>query len=132
MSQSLRWLSDELEELVCWCGITHAVPKSLREVQMKQHDERGEVMGIYCPLGHSHVPKGESRFEKMRKRMVAAEAAHDQTKAELEHTEARRRAEKAAKTRLKNRVAAGVCPCCKRSFQNLRRHIENKHPDFSE
>jgi hypothetical protein len=32
-------------------------------------------------------------------------------------------------TRLKNRAAAGLCTCCNRSFQNLRKHMEIKHPE---
>jgi hypothetical protein len=24
-----------------------------------------------------------------------------------------------------------VCPCCNRSFQNLRRHMATKHPEFN-
>ena len=29
------------------------------------------------------------------------------------------------------RTGNGVCPCCKRSFTNLRRHMNTKHPNFS-
>lgn len=35
---------------------------------------------------------------------------------------------KAQTTRVKN----GVCPCCNRSFQNLKRHMNTKHPNWSE
>lgn len=34
-------------------------------------------------------------------------------------------------TRLKNRAAAGVCPCCNRTFHQLVRHMAAKHPDFA-
>ncbi|MFB3077027.1 MAG: hypothetical protein ACE1Y4_03380 [Lysobacterales bacterium] len=57
-------------------------------------------------------------------------ARHDQTRADLEATELSRRAHKAAATRIKNRVARGVCPCCNRSFTNLHRHMESKHPNY--
>lgn len=30
-----------------------------------------------------------------------------------------------------DRVGKGVCPCCKRSFTNLRRHMTTKHPDVA-
>ena len=33
-------------------------------------------------------------------------------------------------TKLKKRVAAGVCPCCQRSFINLRRHMTTQHADY--
>jgi len=37
---------------------------------------------------------------------------------------------KAAAARLQKRVANGVCPCCTRSFANLRRHMETTHPEY--
>jgi len=37
---------------------------------------------------------------------------------------------KAALTRMTNRIAFGVCPCCHRHFDNLQRHIATKHPEF--
>jgi hypothetical protein len=33
-------------------------------------------------------------------------------------------------TRTKKRAASGVCPCCRRSFKQLRRHMQNKHPVY--
>lgn len=32
--------------------------------------------------------------------------------------------------KLKRRVKAGVCPCCKRTFKQLVAHMKHKHPDF--
>lgn len=34
--------------------------------------------------------------------------------------------------RLRRRTAAGVCPCCNRSFVQLARHMKTKHPDHVE
>lgn len=123
----------ELVVLRCWCGIQHAIPQSLRNEQLRQHDE-GKSMGVYCPLGHSYVPSGESKAEKLRKQLAAERARHDQDRADLRDRIQREkhhsRALKAAKTRLKNRIAKGVCPCCNRSFQNLHRHMQNQHPEF--
>lgn len=47
-----------------------------------------------------------------------------------DHAERQASARKGQVTRLKNRAAAGVCPCCTRSFENLRRHMTTKHPTF--
>jgi hypothetical protein len=47
-----------------------------------------------------------------------------------EDTERRLSAQKGATTRAKKRHAAAVCPCCNRSFVQLRRHMENKHPGY--
>jgi hypothetical protein len=41
-------------------------------------------------------------------------------------------AQKGQKTRIKNRIARGVCPCCNRSFADLGAHMQQKHPHFTE
>lgn len=130
----------ELVVTTCWCGIKHAVPRSLYKHQERQiAAKRLNVMSIFCPLGHKWVQSGKSEAQKLREQLTASEQRmqreqqrHDQTKAELRETENRRRAEKGAKTRIKNRVANGVCPCCKRTFQNLAQHMHQQHPKFAE
>jgi hypothetical protein len=44
-------------------------------------------------------------------------------------TERRLRAQKGATTRAKKRAVAATCPCCGRSFSQLRRHMAAKHPE---
>lgn len=34
-------------------------------------------------------------------------------------------------TKLKKRIANGVCPCCKRSFCNLAAHMKTQHPEYT-
>lgn len=41
---------------------------------------------------------------------------------------ARRKAEGELK-QMQKRVHAGVCPCCNRTFANVARHMQSKHPD---
>jgi uncharacterized protein (UPF0212 family) len=46
-----------------------------------------------------------------------------------------RKATRTLKTQLKKvhvRVGHGVCPCCNRSFAQLRRHMAAKHPEYAE
>jgi hypothetical protein len=38
--------------------------------------------------------------------------------------------ERQATKRLKQRVAAGVCPCCNRTFTNLAEHMAGQHAEF--
>lgn len=116
----------------CWCGILHAIPESLDK------QARGESRHtVYCPLGHDWVVR-ETAAQKLQKELQRERQQHDQTRAALadEKVEVRRQrhlvnAERSAKTRIKNRVANGVCPCCTRSFSNLRRHMESKHPNYT-
>ena len=122
----------QLTVVRCWCGIQHAVPASLRDEQLRKFNDGGQPQTIYCPLGHRYKPAGVTAAEKLRRSLQQERAAHDQTKSALQDAEHSRRAQKAATTRLKNRVANGVCPCCHRSFKNVRRHMDNQHPDYKE
>jgi hypothetical protein len=117
--------------------VQHAVPQSLVDMQLRQFHDGQPQQPIYCPLGHQWTRAGKTDSQRLREDLAAKDrtiaavrAQHDQTRAELRETENRRRAEKAAKTKLKRRVANGVCPCCKRHFDNLQRHIHSQHPEF--
>lgn len=122
----------------CWCGIQHAVPASLIRRQRDQQNAGQSQLSIYCPLGHAWTRAGTSevdllkrQIEQEQNRTIAERQRHDQTRAELRETENKRRAEKAAKTRMRNRIANGVCPCCNRYFAQLARHMANQHPEFT-
>lgn len=120
----------ELTVVTCWCGTNHAVPADLREFQLREH-RGGRQYSVYCPLGHKYYISGEPEYKKLARQLQQERQQHDQTRAELQTTRHERNSERAAKSRLKKRICAGVCPCCKRSFQNLRRHMSTKHPEFS-
>lgn len=57
------------------------------------------------------------RAERAARRAVSAEMSRRVTKGHL--------------TRVKKRVAAGVCPCCNRTFADLARHMAGKHPEYA-
>lgn len=104
----------------CWCGIRHAIPSNLS----RRARERG--VGVYCPLGHEWFKK-RTELDRTKDALARERAAADRLRAERDHAEASRRAQKAATTRLKRRVEGGVCPHCTRTFQNVRRHIQTCH-----
>ncbi len=109
------------------CGFTFAVPSAWWQ---EKHDTH---KSIYCPRckSGSYWPE-ESDEEKLRAQLVSARDMLDTARWERDFNERRRRAEKAAKTRIKNRVAKGVCPCCNRTFQNLAKHMAGQHPEYTE
>lgn len=122
----------------CWCGMPHAIPQELRNHQWEQKQNGKTQDGIYCPAGHKWIFKGTSQVDRLKqelelanKRALNITAAHDQTKAALRETELSLRGTKAAKTRIKNRIAKGVCPCCNRYFKELDRHMHDQHPEFT-
>lgn len=122
-------VSIELEHETCWCGTPFMLPKQLR------HNARNHGHTIYCPQGHTIVWK-ETELERTRRerdRLKQDAARLEDEKREAWAT-ANAQAERAAKAegesrRLKKRAAAGVCPCCNRTFTNMRRHMKTKHPN---
>jgi len=110
-------------------GVTEAFQKARRD----------DHKGFTCPNGHSNYYSGHSEEEKLR-------LERDRLKQQLaqrddEITNQRRRKEHAQRsaqtykghlTRVKKRVAHGVCPCCNRTFANVARHMATQHKDYGE
>jgi hypothetical protein len=122
--------TSRLETTQCWCGIALAVPSNL----LREAHHTGK--SIYCPLGHCFGWK-VTEADRQRKRAEQAEARaarleqRRQAERDLrEHTERQLSAQKGATTRARKRAAAALCPCCNRSFVQLQRHLETKHPEY--
>lgn len=137
---SLLQIDLQLKVITCpHCGGTFGLANGFYED--KRVNNSG---GWHCPYcaqergfyGKTQAQRLQEKLNQEREasnRIIAAERArHDQTREELRHTEAQRRGEKAAKTKLKKRIQGGACPCCNRTFTNLERHMATKHPDFAE
>lgn len=114
----------------CWCGIRHAIPQELYDNQHSQWEDGRTQRVIYCPLGHSYTIAGEGEAERLRRRLEQEEARRARTAAARDQAEASAWAYKGVATKARKRAAAALCPCCNRSFVQLRRHMEAKHPDF--
>lgn len=113
----------EVEEC-CNCGTLFAMQASLR----KRLRETGEW--FYCPNGHrQHYTERE--IDRLRKFLDAERATSERYRERGDALERRLSAQKAATTRLKNKIQAGVCPCCKRHFTNLERHMKGQHPGYA-
>lgn len=122
------------ERITCWsCRSIYWLPPELYRAA-----KASPAISFFCPYGHSaHFPTGPSEEDKLRqerdrlKQAVAYE--QDRVRAEQAWREAAQRQASAMKgvaTKLKKRAAAGICPCCNRSFENLRRHMTSKHKGF--
>jgi len=124
----------ELHVLRCsQCGVVYAIPENLHALAI------GRDFGKewFCPNGHTQLYTGKSPAQKLEEQLQRERAAHDQTRASrdnavrtLDHRTHQLRGTKAVVTRIKNRVAKGVCPCCNRYFRDLHSHMANQHPDF--
>lgn len=113
------------------CGVLFAMPETWQAEFRRTHQI------FMCPAGHSQFYPGETDAEKLRKQVAQLQTTIERNEAyeatlRAEKSELRRKcsAVRGVVTRIKNRVGAGVCPCCNRSFQCLARHMETKHPDF--
>lgn len=118
-------------EYCCNCGIPFGVT---REFQKRRLDDHAL---FHCPAGHAQRYVGETAEDKMRRerdRLAQRVAQKDdeiaEEKSKREHAEKQGIAYKGHVTRIKNRVAAGVCPCCNRTFSNLAQHMHHQHPTY--
>lgn len=118
-------------ETCCNCAVQYAIPLQLQHALSNEGERFGE--SFYCPNGHAQCYAGPSEATKLRQQLEAKQREAAQTAIQLKNvrdlndklTMRTTRAEKKL-ARVKN----GVCPCCKRSFTALRRHMATKHPEF--
>jgi FtsZ-binding cell division protein ZapB len=121
-----------LTEIHCTgCGIDWAAPGDW----LKERRRTGA--NFYCPNGCCRAYH-ETEADKLRKekaalenRLASARANADQLRADNDHLERSRNAYKGKYNTARKRIGKGVCPCCNRFFQNVSRHMDNKHPDYT-
>lgn len=91
-----------------------------------QANRLSDGKNFYCPNGHCQHYTGKTDAQKLKDAEVRESALKDQLSAAIRDADATR----VALLRDRQRFAKGVCPCCNRSFDNVRRHMASKHPDF--
>jgi len=102
------------------CGVIFGVPSGYLE------NRRKDLASFFCPNGHS-LSYRESLLDKERHQRQLLEQKLAQKDDEI--------AEALANTakierKMKRLATKGVCPCCTRSFLNVKRHMATKHPAF--
>lgn len=121
-----------VQQTCCSCGVLFGMESGFDKQRRDDHKS------WYCPNGHSQFYNGKSEAEKLREQLAAARSLAEREanrRRNAEHNaEADRRSAAAYKghaTRIRNRIANGVCPAgCNRHFTNVQRHIATQHPDF--
>lgn len=119
----------ELTVVMCWCGMTYAVPSGLRAYQRRCHDNGERVPDIYCPLGHACVPAGKGAAQLEREKREQLERRLANRDEDLRAERASHAATKGQLTKARKRADRGVCAHCNRSFVNVARHVATCHPD---
>lgn len=103
------------------CGGIYAITESKRIY----HKENGGYWN--CPYCQAEWGYQESELQQLRKALDDKSRALTASRCET----LKERQLKEEFERKLSRVKNGVCPCCKRSFTNLRRHIASKHPELN-
>lgn len=108
----------------CVCGVTLAMPADYEKRRKEDH------ASFYCLNGHTQAFQGETAQEK-ELRLAKQQAVEAQRSREA--SERSKAAYKGHLTRMRNRIANGVCPvqACQRSFQNVHAHITKMHPEWA-
>jgi len=97
---------------------------------------RRDSKSFFCPNGHSmsyredEADKLRRERDRLKQQLAEKDDEIASQRSSREAAERQAAARKGQITRLKNRAAAGLCPCCNRSFHNMSRHMATKHPGF--
>jgi DNA-binding transcriptional regulator YiaG len=118
------WLETET---CCNCGMVFAMPK---DFQQKKRNNPGST--FYCPSGHGQHYVGETKAQKLQRELEQRESQLADARDQANRLMAERDAAAKAHKKMRTRVANGVCPCCNRSFENLRNHMQSQHPEYGE
>ncbi len=81
---------------------------------------------FWCPNGHKNVYQA-TEADLLRRRLANAEARVTHEHDQREAAERSASAHKGQATRLRKRIANGVCPDCHRHFANVQRHMASQH-----
>ena len=104
------------------CGVVYALSEGYEAARRQDHAT------WYCPNGHHwHFP-GESEEERLKRLLSSEKDRRARVQADLDRTEASRRAWKGQTTKLRKQVLAGQCPLCGQHLRDLERHIARVHP----
>jgi hypothetical protein len=116
------------------CHITYAIPESLKLAMLKWRGDKPNGWKTTCPMGHTWWYIGESKESRLQRELDEAERRRVATRDLLRAEERSHAATRGHLTRAKKRAHAGICPVpgCKRHFADLRRHMESKHPSYSD
>jgi len=123
--------------VIVWAEVTCGVCGIRFCVDHEWHKNLKETgCDFVCPRGcqicyrDNKLKQLERELQQERKRKEWAEQLARNADRHAVAQERRATAYKGHLTRQKRRAANGVCPCCKRTFKDLARHMSGKHPEY--
>jgi hypothetical protein len=114
------------------CGVLFAITADMQRELRKSHAM------FYCPSGHQQHYTAKSDEEKLRDARAEIERLNRRVANRDEDLRAERASHVTTRghlTRAKKQIARaehGVCPHCRRHFDNVERHMHTKHPEVFE
>jgi hypothetical protein len=108
----------------CVCHVAFAFDHNLYDRR------RADRESFYCPNGHSQHFTGETDSAKLKRLLDGEVARRESAERMIEHERRSKSVYRGKLNALKGRVKNGVCPCCKRSFAQLARHMATQHPQY--
>lgn len=121
-------------EECCVCFITFAIPRDFQ-----RRAENNHSISFYCPKGHAQNYTGPTPAMKLRAELEQAQRQvireRNWRRGAEETAEQERRSKAAIRghmTRMRNKIAAGVCPvgACRRHFTNVHEHLQHEHASW--
>lgn len=112
---------DFVTETCYKCSVLFAITAQFQRERRNDHS-----LEFYCPNGHRQYYMGKTPEEKVAEAQARETAMRDQLEAAIRDAETTR----SVLVRDRARFANGVCPCCNRSFANVRDHMKTKHPTY--
>lgn len=119
-------------EHCCNCGVAFGMPKTWHQ----HFKDTGQY--FYCPAGHSqhYTETAEQKLKRelanVKENLKWQKESRERAERDVKHYKASAAAQKGQVTKLKNRTARGLCPCCDQYFPSLDKHMADKHPEFEQ
>ena len=125
-TNDIRYVTSIKATICSECGLVSGLADEFIAARRKDHGT------FYCPNGHSQYFPQKNEAEQLRGQLEAARSLANREAQRREAAERQRNAYKGHATRLKNRVAAGKCPCCSEQFPDVAAHVAQAHPGYVE
>jgi C4-dicarboxylate-specific signal transduction histidine kinase len=106
------------------CAIPFMMTKRLNKAYRESKES------FYCPNGHAQGYYGKNEAERLKDKLEEERVRHERELNQANDKFLDALNEKTKLERKLKRVHKGTCPCCNRSFSNLKAHMESKHPEL--
>lgn len=125
-----------LEQVTCpGCGGVYAISAEWKAEARRLGSFKQCWTCPYCKTergyGENVAARQQNEIERLKADATRQADELRRVREERDHHWIERKKTLTRLVNLKARVSNGVCPCCRRSFENLQRHMATKHPAYA-